>query len=116
MNSLCKAELIYGPEQGTWKTVADVEFATLAWVHCFNTQRLHGYLDDIPPADCEDIYHNQAVAQLSQVSQLHQTQGDSTNHRGPVTGELMRAEANVVGVVGCSEVSVGRTSPDLSPG
>jgi putative transposase len=56
-NSLYKAELIYGPEQGPWKTVADVELATLAWVHWFNTQRLHGYLDDIPPAEYEDIYH-----------------------------------------------------------
>jgi putative transposase len=57
VNSLYKAELIHGPEQGPWKTVADVELATLAWVHWFNTQRLHGYLHDIPPAEYEDIYH-----------------------------------------------------------
>ena len=56
-NSLYKAELIYGPDQGPWKTIEDVELATLAWVHWFNTQRLHGYLDDIPPAEYEDIYH-----------------------------------------------------------
>ena len=62
VNSLYKAELIYGPEQGPWKTVADVELATLAWVHWFNTQRLHGYLDDIPPAEYEDIYHAERKA------------------------------------------------------
>ena len=57
VNSLYKAELIYGPEQGPWRTVADLEFATLGWVHWFNTQRLHGYLDDIPPAEYEEAYH-----------------------------------------------------------
>jgi putative transposase len=57
VNSLYKAELVYGPEQGPWRTVADLEFATLGWVHWFNTQRLHGYLDDIPPAEYEEAYH-----------------------------------------------------------
>ncbi len=56
-NSLYKAELVYGPEQGPWKTVADLELATLGWVHWFNNQRLHGYLGDIPPAEYEDTYH-----------------------------------------------------------
>jgi putative transposase len=31
-NSLYKAKLIYGPEQGPWKTIEDVELATLSWV------------------------------------------------------------------------------------
>jgi putative transposase len=57
VNSLYKAELVYGPEQGPWRTVADLELATLGWVHWFNNQRLHGYLGDIPPAEYEDIYH-----------------------------------------------------------
>jgi len=57
VNSLYKAELVYGPEQGPWRTVADLELATLGWVHWFNTQRLHGYLGDIPPAEYEDAYH-----------------------------------------------------------
>ncbi len=33
VNGYYKAELIYGPEQGPWKTVDEVELATLAWVH-----------------------------------------------------------------------------------
>jgi len=56
-NSLYKAELIYGPDQGPWKTIEDVELATLSWVHWFNTERIHGYLNDIPPAEYEDAYH-----------------------------------------------------------
>lgn len=40
-----KAELIRGPTRtGPWKTVDEVELATLSWVHWHNTQRLHGYL------------------------------------------------------------------------
>jgi len=56
VNGLYKTELIYGPDQGPWKTVADVELATLGWVNWFNTQRLHGYLGDVPPAEYEDTY------------------------------------------------------------
>ena len=52
-NSLYKAELIYGPDQGPWRSIADVELATLGWVHWYNTERLHGYLDDVPPAEYE---------------------------------------------------------------
>jgi len=48
VNSLYKAELIYGPAQGPWKTIEDVELATLGWVHWYNTQRIHGYIGDIP--------------------------------------------------------------------
>jgi putative transposase len=56
VNGLYKTELIYGPEQGPWRTVADVELATLGWVHWFNNQRLHGYLGDVPPAEYEAAY------------------------------------------------------------
>ena len=38
-----------GFENEPWKTVEDVEVATLGWVHWHNTSRLHGYLNDIPP-------------------------------------------------------------------
>ena len=57
VNGLYKAELIYGPEQGPWRTVEAVELATLSWVHWYNEQRLHGYLGDVPPAEFEDAYH-----------------------------------------------------------
>ena len=56
VNGLYKTELIYGPEQGPWRTVEDVELATLGWVHWFNNQRLHSYLGDVPPAEYEAAY------------------------------------------------------------
>ena len=48
-NGLYKTELVYGPDQRPWRKIEDVELATLAWVPWFNTQRLHGYLNDVPP-------------------------------------------------------------------
>jgi len=58
VNGYYKSELIYGPTQnGPWKTIADVELATLGWVHWHNTSRLHGYLDDLPPAEFEATYY-----------------------------------------------------------
>ncbi len=59
VNGYYKTELIRGPSQtGPWKTVEDVELATLGWVHWHNTQRLHGYLDDIPPAEFEAEFYD----------------------------------------------------------
>ena len=53
---LYKTELIRGPTQGPWRSVDDVELATLAWVHWHNHQRLHGHLGDTPPAEFEETY------------------------------------------------------------
>jgi putative transposase len=59
LNGYYKAELIRGParEGRPWKTVEDVELATLSWVHWHNNHRLHGYLDDIPPAEFEERFY-----------------------------------------------------------
>jgi putative transposase len=48
--------------RGPWRSVDDVELATLGWVHWFNTTRLHGTLDDIPPAEFEQAYYRQLAA------------------------------------------------------
>ena len=64
VNGYFKAELIYGPEQGPWKSVDEVELATLAWVHWPNTQRLHGYCGDVPPAEFEAAYAARKTDQL----------------------------------------------------
>ena len=57
VNGYYKAELIRGPSRpGPWKTVEEVELATLGWVHWHNTQRLHGYLDDLPPVEFEQLH------------------------------------------------------------
>jgi putative transposase len=57
VNGYYKAELIRGPARtGPWKTIDEVELATLGWVHWHNTQRLHGYLGDIPPVEFEALH------------------------------------------------------------
>ena len=57
VNSLYKAELIYGPDQGRWRTVEEIELATLMWLKWYNEQRIHGYLNNVPPTEYEDAYH-----------------------------------------------------------
>jgi transposase InsO family protein len=58
VNGYYKAELIRGPARtGPWKTVEEVELATLGWLHWHNTQRLHGYLGDRPPVEFEAPPH-----------------------------------------------------------
>ena len=56
---LYKTELIRGPTGGQWRSVDDVELATLGWVHWHNTQRLHSHLGDTPPAEFEEAYSAQ---------------------------------------------------------
>ena len=53
---LYKTELIRGPDQGPWRSVDDVELATLGWVHWHNHQRLHSTLGDTPPTEFEEAY------------------------------------------------------------
>ena len=50
---LYKSELIYNERYGPWRTVEDVELATLAWVHWWNTTRLHSAIGDVPPTELE---------------------------------------------------------------
>jgi putative transposase len=56
---LYKAELIRGPAQRgrPWKTIDDVELATLSWVHWHNTARLHSHCRDVPPAEFEAAFY-----------------------------------------------------------
>jgi putative transposase len=59
VNALYKTELIR--QQGPWKSVDDVELATLSWVTWFNTARLHETLGDIPPSEYEAAYYRHAT-------------------------------------------------------
>ena len=65
INGLYKSELIYNETQGPWRTVEDVELATLGWVHWFNTRRLLEPIGNIPPAELEA---NWAIAQEPDLS------------------------------------------------
>ncbi len=55
VNGLYKTELIR--PKCPWKSVDDVELATAAWVHWWNTSRLHGACGDIPPHEFEAAYY-----------------------------------------------------------
>ena len=56
VNALYKTELVRGPGRGPWRTIDDLELATLGWVHWHNHERLHSYLDDVPPIEFEMVY------------------------------------------------------------
>jgi putative transposase len=54
INGLYKAELIY---RKSWRSLEEVEFATLRWVDWFNHRRLMGPIGNIPPAEAEQRYY-----------------------------------------------------------
>ena len=54
---LFKTEVIR--RRGPWRTLEDVEFATLEWVDWFNTRRLLEPIGYVPPVEYEAAYHQQ---------------------------------------------------------
>jgi putative transposase len=63
VNSLYKFELIY--RRGPWRSVTDVELATLAWVDWWNNRRVHSATGGLPPAEFEAA-RTMAVAEALQ--------------------------------------------------
>ena len=60
VNGLYKTELIR--QRGPWRTVEDVELATLGWVDWYNQRRLHGACNDLPPAEYEAMFYSRSSA------------------------------------------------------
>ncbi len=60
---LYKTELI--KPRGPWRTVEQVEVATLEWVDWFNHRRLYEHNGDIPPVELEQAYYAQNRVQQS---------------------------------------------------
>ena len=60
VNGLYKTELIN--RRGPWRSVEQVELETAAWVHWWNTARLHSACADVPPAEYEAAYHSRLEA------------------------------------------------------
>lgn len=54
---LFKAEVIR--RRGPWRSIEEVEYATLEWVDWFNNRRLLEPIGDIPPAELEAAYYRQ---------------------------------------------------------
>ena len=52
---LFKAEVIW--PNGPWRSLEEVEFATLEWVDWFNNRRLLEPIGDVPPAKFEEMYY-----------------------------------------------------------
>jgi len=46
-------------QQGPWKNIEDVEFATLTWVDWFNNRRIYEPIGNVPPAEKEIEYYQQ---------------------------------------------------------
>ena len=55
MIGLFKTEVIR--RRGPWRSVEDVEFATLEWVDWFNPRRLLEPIGYVPPAEYEQQYY-----------------------------------------------------------
>lgn len=89
VNGLYKTELIYGPDQGPWRTVEDVELATLSWVHWHNTARLHGYLGDVPPAEFEAEWREaNTCATLSRAESTSRAPGGTSHPEDQAAGAV----------------------------
>jgi len=58
---LYKAEIIH--RRGPWRSLDEVEYATLEWVDWFNNRRLLEPIGNIPPAEHEAMYY-QSIGQL----------------------------------------------------
>jgi putative transposase len=57
---LYKTEVIR--RRGPWRSLEDVEFATLEWVHWFNHHRLLEPIGYVPPAKFEEAYYSRQEA------------------------------------------------------
>ena len=57
---LFKTELIH--RHGPWRSLDDVEIATLEWVDWHNNRRLHTACADLTPAELEDVHYRQHPA------------------------------------------------------
>lgn len=56
-NGLYKTEMIH--RQGPWRSLKDVEWATLKWVDWFNNRRLLSTIGNIPPAEAEIRFYKE---------------------------------------------------------
>ena len=57
INGLYKTEVIR--RRGSWRSIDEVEYATLEWVDWFNHRRLLEPIGNIAPVELEQAYHRQ---------------------------------------------------------
>ena len=85
VNGLYKSELIYNEHEGPWRTVEDVELATLSWVHWWNTERLLEPIGYVPPVEFEQIWRNKVESEALRSPESPAIETGGTNHRGGST-------------------------------
>jgi Integrase core domain len=61
---LYKTERIH--REGPWRTLTDVELATLEWVDWYNHERLHSGAGNAPPAEYESLHLKKIERQQTQ--------------------------------------------------
>jgi len=66
INGLYKTEVIR--RKGPWRSLEEVEFATLEWVDWFNHRRLLSSIGDVPPAEFEAMYDQSTQSAASPAS------------------------------------------------
>ncbi len=75
VNGLYKAEVIH--RRGPWRSFEAVEFATLEWVDWFNNRRLLEPIENIPPAEAEELFY--AKVKEMPIGGVTQTKQTPTN-------------------------------------
>lgn len=61
VNGLYKTEVIR--KQGPWRSFEQLELATARWVEWYNRRRLHSSIGGVPPAEFEEAYYRDRVAE-----------------------------------------------------
>ena len=85
VNGLYKSELIYNEHEGPWRTVEDVELATLGWVHWWNHDRLLEPIGYVPPAEFEARWAQQVETGVLSCPERPAIETGGTNHPGTST-------------------------------
>ena len=114
VNGLYKAEPIN--RRGPWRSVEQVELATSAWVHWWNTQRLHGACGDVPPAEYEAAYRaTQQVAAAARTPSIEppRNPGRFTDMRSPRVGDV---DERPLPGLRCSDPTLARSEDRGLPG
>lgn len=85
-NGLYKTECIHTTifHPGSYKTVADVEFATAAWVDWYNCSRLHSSIGLVPPNEYESRFYAALNSEAQPHWRRHKTWGDSPKLAGQI--------------------------------
>jgi len=86
VNGLFKAEVIRA--RGPWRTIEDVELATLEWVDWWNNRRLHGAIGHVPPVELEAAFE-----QKNRGSAPNPARGAAPGPRGKVRAQERRQAA-----------------------